>query len=143
MLFGPEEEHGLSGKLDIVPPAPGGDREVYDPFSTFEAQRVVLNDQNHPIVAIATCSADASIPFQHGGDAHCVPNTVSPPRVTTRFHQERSGHSREGIGHQNLAVALLEDENMSLLHSSERGSHLIRLQPKMPGNFGGQRHLPA
>ena len=87
MLLRPEQEHGSSGKGDVLVPVAGRDRDVDDSLAGKELSLPYLN--RHPGVAAAAGSLDTRAFAEHSRDSKRIPNAVCEPGASADVYRER------------------------------------------------------
>src|SRR5829696_9281016 len=81
----------------------------------------------------ATASArslDGGVLPQHRGNSRRIPDTVAVPGTVSGPHQEGSWHGGEGVGHQDLAGASLQHQNMLGGETLEGCADVVRRRRK-------------
>lgn len=132
MLFRPEQEHGLSGKDNIVVPMARGDGNVNESFGAGEFSTCHVH--NHFQIAATAGGIDAGIFVQHSGNAEGIPDAVCPPAVFANLHRKSCGHGRKWSSAPKLSV-FLEDESMRLAQLLEACSDLGHGAGKRSGHL--------
>ena len=118
VLFRPEEEHGLSIKDNVVPPAACRESEVDDAVA---GKHAVAHRQRHGVAAAAAGGEHASVGVERREDAERVPDAVAKPAAAEGLGDEWRGHGGEGVGHQHFAAGL-KDEHMRVVQTAEGGA---------------------
>src|ERR1051326_59075 len=103
VFFRPEEQNSFSGKDNIAPPVFRRDGEMHH---AVPEQLPITNLQSHCLVAASTGCYHLRILLQHGRNAQCVPDAVSPPALCSYPNAERCWNSRKWFCHQNFPALL-------------------------------------
>src|SRR5579864_5145696 len=88
VLFRPEQEHGASGKCDVLIPFAGGYGDMDDAARGKQFARTNLD--RHGEIAAAAGSLDAGILAEHGGIAERVPDAIAEPETLADGYGKRS-----------------------------------------------------
>src|SRR4026207_1784692 len=110
MLFRPEEEHGASGKGDVIPPMMGRDGEVDDPFAA--PQRALPNLEPQGLAAVSAGRGDDRVLPQGRRNAQRVPDADAPVGLGVRYDAEARRYGAEGIRRPDSPIVGGENQHL-------------------------------
>src|SRR5687767_9212671 len=110
MCFRPEDQHGASGKPDVVPPVSRRHAEMDNAFIAREF--TVSYFQLNGLTAISTrCSQRPALLPENCNDAQRIPNADAVVVFAINIHVEPRGHSTEWCRDPNAAIVGRQDDD--------------------------------
>jgi hypothetical protein len=136
MLFRPEQEHGFSGKHNIVVPMARWNSDVDESLGA--DQFSFDNLQDHLVITAAAGGVDARILAQHCRNTERIPDAVAPPLALANAHGKGGRDGREWRRTPELSI-FLQDECMRLAQLLQPGpdfAHGAGMRISHFGDFG-------